>query len=150
MKKYLIAVLIIVVLFFILGFLPEPQQKTGNVYQTTTVSVGDAEVLAEISDTNVLRALGLSGRESLEDGKGMLFVFDSAGHHGFWMKNMKFSIDIVWADENKIVFIEESVSPTTFPKIFSPTIPARFALEVPAGFVSTHQLKVGDFFSTGL
>lgn len=148
MKKYFIAVLILIVLFFILGLLPE--KKNINNYKTTIVSVGEMTVNAEIADTNTLRVLGLSGRESLEEGKGVLFVFPTAGLHGFWMKNMKFSIDIVWAESGKIIYIEKSVSPTTFPKIFTSTSPSRFVLELPAGFSDTHDLKVGDFFSTGL
>ncbi len=148
MKKYLIAVLIIIVLFFILGLLPG--KKDLNNYKTTAVSIGNTTINAEIADTNTTRTLGLSGRDSLEEGNGMLFVFPTADKHGFWMKNMKFSIDIVWADENKIIFIEKSVSPTTFPKIFSPLQPSRFTLELPAGFCDTHNIQVGDFFSAGL
>ncbi len=146
--KYLVAVITIIVLFFVLAIFPEP--KSQNEYKTTTVSIGDAQVNAQIADTDALRTLGLSGRKGLEEGQAMLFVFPSADKHGFWMKDMNFSLDIVWVDGGKIIFIEKSVSPTTFPHIFWPPSPTQFVLELPAGFVDAHGLSVGDFFSTGL
>lgn len=88
----------------------------------------------EIADTPELRALGLSGRDALPGGEGVLFVFDHPDLWGFWMKDMKFSIDIVWMDENfSIVHVERAVSPLTYPKIFYPTAKARYVLEVNAG-----------------
>ncbi len=146
--KYFLAIILVIILFFSLSLFPEPKNQDG--YKTTTVSIGNTQVRAEISDTDALRTLGLSGRTSLEEGTGMLFVFDSPGSHGIWMKGMNFSIDIVWADEEKIIYIEKNVSPTTFPKFFYPPLPAFFVLELPAGYSDLHDLKVGDFFRTGL
>lgn len=148
MKKYLVAVGILVLLFFILGLFPASKKQ--NIYKTTTVTLGDTTINVEIADTDALRALGLSGRTSLEDGKGMLFVFDTPGTYGFWMKDMNFSIDMLWASGGKIIYTKESVSPTTFPRIFEPTSPAEYVVELPAGFLTSHELKVGDSFSTGL
>ena len=42
---------------------------------------------------------GLSGRESLEEGCGMLFIFPSLKKQSMWMPDMAFSLDIVWLDE---------------------------------------------------
>lgn len=55
---------------------------------------------------------GLSGRETLET-DGMLFVFPQAAPRAFWMKDMRFAIDILWIRDGKIVGRAESASPPT-------------------------------------
>ena len=44
------------------------------------------------------RSQGLSGRPNLAAGTGMLFVFEQAGSYAFWMKDMRFPLDMVWID----------------------------------------------------
>jgi uncharacterized membrane protein (UPF0127 family) len=46
---------------------------------------------------------GLSGRPSLKEGTGMLFVFPNISRQSMWMIEMKFPLDIVWLDENFMV-----------------------------------------------
>src|SRR3989344_4329125 len=60
------------------------------------IQVGETTVMAEVADTLALQTRGLSGRTSLGEGEGMLFIFDQEGTHGIWMKDMHFAIDIVW------------------------------------------------------
>jgi len=70
---------------------------------------------AEIADTLGERERGLSGKQSLGDDKGMLFIFEEETLPGFWMKDMKFPIDILWIDENKkIVGIEKNMQAGDF------------------------------------
>lgn len=101
-----------------------------------------------VADTVDSRIKGLSGRDRLEDNEAMLFTFDTAERHGIWMKDMKFSIDIVWIDQNnQIVSIEEDVAPNTYPKVFYPTEKSALVLEANAGFVKRNNLKVGNFLN---
>ena len=118
--------------------------------RTETILLNNIPIKALVADTEAERVQGLSGRNGLNESEGMLFVFDVPNKYGIWMKNMNFPIDIVWADGGKIISIEKSVSPTSYPKVFYPTTSARFVLELPAGFCDTHDLKVGDSFSQGL
>ena len=46
------------------------------------------------------RAMGLMFRPSLPEDHGLIFVFEQIDFHGFWMKNCKFPIDMVWLDED--------------------------------------------------
>lgn len=57
----------------------------------------------DIASTDASREKGLSKRESLEKNEGMLFIFDRPGVHTFWMKDMRFPIDIIWFREGKVV-----------------------------------------------
>lgn len=99
-----------------------------------------------IADTDATRELGLGGRASIPEDQAILFVFDKPDTYEFWMKDMQFPIDIIWLDaEKSIVFIESDVSPDSYPdSTFAPEKESLFVIEANAGFVSNHNLKVGD------
>lgn len=112
-----------------------------------TVKIGEKEIKVEIADNEALRKQGLSGRKSLEEGRGMLFVFDRPDKYSFWMKGMKFSIDILWFDENKLIWMEREVSPETYPQVLYPHSASKYVLEVPAGYSVKENLNIDDSFS---
>lgn len=70
-----------------------------------SVTVDGQTFAVSVADTPSERSLGLSGKSALENDEGMLFVFRENGRYGFWMKDMKFSIDIVWIDENRRIVL---------------------------------------------
>lgn len=112
---------------------------------TVAARLGGETIVLEVADTNASHTRGLSGRERLAPGAGMLFVFSKDDRYGFWMKDMRFPIDIVWLDsEYRIVDVKESVLPSSYPEVFTPKSPSRYVLELPAGFFREHDLKVGD------
>lgn len=111
---------------------------------TAELAAGTTTVTAELATTDTERAQGLSGRAGLAQGRGMLFVFQQNGDWGFWMKDMRFPIDIVFINELGIVMsADASVSPDSYPQVFYPPNPARFVLELPAGFAAAHGIGPG-------
>ena len=61
------------------------------------------------------------------------------------MKDMKFAIDMVWiASDEAVVGMFTNVAPDTYPKSFAPDGVARYVLELPAGYVAAHGVKVED------
>lgn len=111
----------------------------------SVVTLGEHSLTVEVADTASKRAQGLSGREQLPEGRGMLFVFPVGGRHGIWMKDMRFAIDIVWLDENwNIVHIVRDAKPESFPAVFSSDSPAHYVLETNSGWVDTVQARIGD------
>lgn len=116
-----------------------------NLGDTRLITVGDTTVVVDVVSTDLLRQKGLSGRESLSDGTGMLFVFDTSDRWGIWMKDMHFSIDILWIREDGVVVtLKEHVAPESYPTVFSSTEPARYVLELPAGFAQKHGVQEGS------
>ncbi len=114
-------------------------------YLASTLKISNKTIQVDLADTPATREQGLSGRVALAPDHGMLFVFENSDKYGFWMNEMNFSIDIIWIDEAKrVVHIEKNVSPESFPKIFTPTEPAKYVLEVSAGFSDLNGLMVGD------
>jgi len=117
------------------------------------VRVGQAEFDVEVALTDKERAQGLSGRAYLPQSSGMLFIFDLADKHSFWMKDMKFPLDIIWIrSENfraRVVGFHENVMPEPSRKsseltLYYPQEPVNWVLEVNAGAISKHSIKVGD------
>ena len=99
----------------------------------------------EIANTLSSRQQGLSGRKDVPSGYGMLFVFDTPGQYGFWMKDMFVAIDIIWlADDGTILGIAESVSPETYPTPFYPPSPVRLVLETRVGEARAQGWTVGS------
>lgn len=90
---------------------------------------------------------GLQGRDGLADNQGMLFVFDREEQHRFWMKGMRFAIDILWIDaQGRIVFIAPSCPPCMGEPcaVYGAPKKARYVLELVSGSSTKHQLKVRD------
>ncbi len=111
----------------------------------TKVFLGGQEILVNIADTPRLQEQGLSGHNPLGEKEGMLFVFDAPEQTGFWMKDMFFPLDIMWFDQDqRIIDVWENASPDSYPEIVTPRAPAKFVLEVPAGFFAKYKLKMGN------
>lgn len=120
------------------------QHSVLNIKQNPYLEIGTAKLEIEIADTDAARAQGLSGRAALAANRGLLFIFDRADYHGFWMKEMNFPIDIIWLDDNwQVIDLTENISPKDFPTTYQPRAPARYILEVNAGFIATHRLIIG-------
>ena len=108
-------------------------------------SIGTASVDVEVARTPVEQALGLSNRATLPENQGMLFIYDEPHFPSIWMKDMKFPIDIIWiGDDLTVVDLTENISPSSFPKTFSPGKAASYVLEVNVGFARGHAIKIGD------
>ncbi len=135
--------LIIITLFIWWNFSP-----TILELQTKHATLSGVPLQLVIRDTEATRAQGLSGLPQISEGTGMFFVFDEPDYLGFWMKDMKFPIDIIWFDEfYRVVNIQENLSPGTYPQVFTPQVLAQYVLEVPAHFATKHGVKIGDQIS---
>lgn len=110
------------------------------------VQIGDQKVIVEIADSPLARAQGLSKHAPLQENQGMLFIFSKPDRFQFWMKDMKFPIDIVWLNEGRVVDIapEVQVSVTADLPVYTPRLPASSVLELKAGFMARHGVKIGD------
>jgi uncharacterized protein len=112
------------------------------------VTVGDVPIESEIADTGPLRERGLGYRDGLAPGTGMLFVYDEPGGRTFWMKGMRFCLDIVWIESDRIIGAATDVCPSPgipdeeLPRFQSPE-PVRYVLEIPAGWLAAHGCDAG-------
>ena len=112
------------------------------------VSIGELTVQAEVPEGDGFYR-GLGGRESLADDRGMLFVFEQPGEHGFWMKDMLIAIDIIWISaEGRVVHIAtaepEPGVPDSELSLYRPGASALYVLEVREGLAADKGVQVGD------
>jgi uncharacterized membrane protein (UPF0127 family) len=103
-------------------------------------------VSIEIADTPEKQRKGLGERDALDWDHGMYFEYSQSGFYAFWMKGMRFSIDILWLRDGRIVGIEANVpfekggnGPTVRPRELTDAV-----LEVPAGYSSAAGWMIGD------
>jgi len=122
-----------------------------KVFNKREIKVGEVSILVEVADTQEARNKGLSGRDSIAENEGMLFVFEALDKkHAFWMKDMKFAIDIIWINDGKIAQISKVVSPPDpgtpdrILPLYIPDAPADYVLEVAAGFSDKNGLITGN------
>ncbi len=144
-KKFLLAAFIAVALagLAVYGYV-QIRQSDRVAKPTLRVESSGRSITYEVAEDEEARSRGLSGRESLAEGTGMLFVFEENGQPCFWMKDMNFSIDMVWLNEaRQVVHLESRVGPETFPDQFCPDEAARYVLEVNAGAAESLGLTEG-------
>jgi uncharacterized membrane protein (UPF0127 family) len=110
----------------------------------TAIRIGATLVQASVADTPAERIAGLSNTPLLPPGVVKLFVFDTDGPQSIWMKDMRYSIDILWLDQSGLVVHTVSdVSPDTYPNSFASPVPARYVIEARSGFVVEQGIVVG-------
>ena len=109
------------------------------------MQIGGVSVMASVADSPEERQQGLSGTTMLPEDVVKLFVFDDNNRWSFWMKDMRYAIDMLWVNEGEeIVHIERAVAPETYPaQSFTPPVPARYVIETVAGFSEKQQLATG-------
>lgn len=110
-----------------------------------TVQLGQSTFNVSIADSEEEQVKGLGGTSNLGPSEGMLFVYGQEDYYGMWMKDMEFSIDVIWFDANKqVVKVEHNVTPDTYPRAFVPDRPAMYVLEIPAGAASQAGVQPGQ------
>jgi uncharacterized membrane protein (UPF0127 family) len=124
------------------------QVRSGSYgYRQVNVTVNGLVLVADIAATDEQRATGLSLKDSLAENEAMLFVFDYQADHTFWMKNMKFPIDIIWIDSDKtVVHIEHNLQPCNselFCPTYKPIGDSLYVLETTGGFTERHDIVKG-------
>lgn len=154
MRWPLIVILVSTLVFFLLTMavnLPTWEDSPSRVFLPDGTAVA-----VEVADSAEERRVGLSEHVSLAPDRGMLFLFDEPGAYAFWMKDMDFSIDIIWLNGETIVGIEPNV-PVPTPgvgtgdlPIYEPEFPTDRVLEVNAGLAAAHGLAPGDFLDIQL
>ena len=126
------------------------QTSSPKIVEPKLMKIGETSIEVEIADLPEEHEKGLSGRDSLDADKGMLFIMTKDSAPTFWMKDMRFALDIIWINDNEIVDIAESIpnpNPETpeneLPRYRSQR-PADYILEVNEGFTKEHGIEIGN------
>jgi len=134
----------------------DPRERIKNVKEPPFKKEGELKFLKggtkadikhidiELAENDDERTQGLMYRKSMDDSKGMLFIFQREEPQSFWMKNTIMSLDIIYVDSKKeIVKIYKNTTPFSENSLPSGK-PATFVVEVSAGFTDRYGIKEGD------
>jgi uncharacterized membrane protein (UPF0127 family) len=99
----------------------------------------------EVAATPAQRARGLMGRTHLSDGAGMLFVFEAAERHCFWMKDTPLPLSIAFLNDAGTVVGTADMQPETT-ELHCAAEPVRYALEVRQGTFRDNGIGPGGRF----
>ncbi|MFA6601111.1 MAG: DUF192 domain-containing protein [Candidatus Omnitrophota bacterium] len=117
--------------------------QTGDIQR---VCFEDRCIKVEVVSRVEEQLRGLMFRDGLAEGTGMLFVYERDIRPVMYMKNMRFSLDLIWLDVSKtIVAVKKNVPACAgepCPR-YDPGRWARYVLEIPAGTVDRLRLKKG-------
>ena len=115
------------------------------------VMIGNVSFNIELAETSQQVTRGLSGRDSLAQGTGMLFVHKDEKRYTFWMKDIRFPLDMIWIDARcRVADISAQVPPPepgqSDPSIslISPNVPVLHVLEINAGAAAGEGISIGD------
>jgi uncharacterized membrane protein (UPF0127 family) len=113
-----------------------------------SVVIDGQKIFVEAARNSTEFEKGLAGRPCIPADQGMFFSFSKEGRYPFWMKGMKFPIDIVWITSgHRVAAIEVDEQPSTFPDKFVNKIPAMYVLELKANRSKELNMEIGSAVS---
>lgn len=114
----------------------------GDAVKTTAINFGNCRMKTEIAITGEQKALGLSGRSSIDNDEAMLFPFIDE-QPVFWMKDMLFPIDIIWVDGKKVIEINAAAPADDGAASYPAPGPIDWVIEVGNGRAKACGVKKG-------
>lgn len=107
------------------------------------LAAGFHRIEVEVAANNPHRMQGLMHRKAMPLQHGMLFVFPERTRHCMWMRNTLLPLAVAFLDEGGHILNIEEMQPQT-ENHHCATTPARYALEMNAGWFAQHGLRPGD------
>jgi uncharacterized membrane protein (UPF0127 family) len=111
---------------------------------TGTMIIGGYRLQVEIAADPSARICGLSGRMSMPEETGMLFIFPTPSRPSFWMKDTKIPLSIAFIDDNDRIVSIQDMAPMQTDALYCPPDPVRYAVEVNMGWFARRGVAIGD------
>jgi hypothetical protein len=141
---FILGLFIVIILVFIKVYYLNPQQPNAEI---------NGHVFSlYLAKTSKDQEIGLAKFAEIAKNQGMLFIFQKADYYSFWMKNMRFPIDIIFINKNKIVdiFQKVPVSKNGNLPIYTTHAKADKVLEINSGLSDEYKIKIGNNIKIGL
>lgn len=141
------------------NFVVDPKERIKNIREPQFKKEGELEFIrknhkepvkkidVELAENDDERSQGLMYRRSMDDSKGMLFIFEQEEPQSFWMKNTVIPLDIIYVNSKmEIVKIFKNTVPFSEKSLPSEK-PATYVVEVIGGYTDKNGIKEGDLIS---
>lgn len=130
---------------------PTASPVSDGVAEGPSIKVGGVTFEVEIASTAEEQSRGLSGRDGLAPGTGMLFVYQVPQVSIFWMKGMRFPLDFIWIGQDCEVADTGSNAEVPAPgasdselRRYRSAVTVLYGLEINAGDVARLGVEPGD------
>ena len=128
---------------FVAGCQPKGAESTPFGLKMVELRILNASIKAEVADTPQTSENGLMFRDSLEEDRGMLFVFEQPKTASFWMRNTKIPLSIAYVDSTGKILEIKSMEPLDETVVPSASDQVAYALEVNQGWFGRHGIAPG-------
>ncbi len=147
-RPFIMISTILIAVFFSVIIYQQYQKFTEKKSITIYTGIGPVKIQVEYAETPEKQKQGLMGRTFISKNSGMLFVFPEEKTQSFWMKNTLIPLEALFISSKGTVNEITSLMPCP-PKTFNCPVyesinPARFVLEVNAGFTERAKIIEGD------
>lgn len=127
---------------------PVRDLEQDEVYATFQTGQSEAWAVLEVANSETEKAEGLMNVTELGRNEGMLFNYTEEDLRAFWMKNTLIPLDIIFLNENREVINVETAYPEPNTseqelKRYRSEEPAKYVIEVKAGFTENKSIKKG-------
>ena len=107
------------------------------------LTAGSGNLDVEVARNKSERSLGLMNRTSLQESRGMLFVYPAPAYFCMWMKNTKIPLSVAFIDAQGQVINIEDMAPQTETNHCTARN-ATYALEANRGWFARHGVSAGS------
>lgn len=150
-KKLLVPLVLVFLLFIVWKLQTSYFNFPNRDIKLVPISIGSQKLLVEVANTPATITKGLGERDQIGS-DGMLFVLDRREIPMFWMKGMRFDLDFVWIDTDRVVDITAGVkaqpgAPDQQLATYQPKEQSNYVLELPAGEIARRGIHIGDQFT---
>jgi uncharacterized membrane protein (UPF0127 family) len=101
-------------------------------------------IKVEFAQSKEEQTLGLSNRNLQTNNSFMLFVYNQPQRVSFWMKDTKKDLSIAFIGANNRIIQIENLKAKSLKILNSKSSEVKYAFEVPRGFFSLNDIKIGD------
>lgn len=108
--------------------------------QCNSISIEKENLCVELAISQREKSKGLMYRKDLSNTDGMLFIWKNEDKRCMWMKNTYIPLDLGFFREDLTLIEVRDLSPRSLKSVCS-SEPAKYALELPKGWFSTHNIK---------
>lgn len=119
-----------------------PAEKPQSL-PTVKMRIANADFTIEVADEDREHQIGMMHRDSNPANHGMIFIFPDEQPRGFWMRNTRIPLDILYINQSgKVVSIKpaQPLDERTIPS----DGPAKYVIELNLGRAAAIGLKAGD------
>lgn len=108
-----------------------------------TITLGGHELTVWVARTEAQHVEGLQSVPPIQDGEGMLFVWDEPAQRTFSLKDVEYEIDVVFVGEDGRVLDVDTIGPGG--QLVAESAQAvGWVVEVPGGWAQAHDVAEGS------